>query len=50
MESQAGVRPALVVGARGAFEVIVGGRTVFSKLATGRFPTPEEVLAAMRAP
>lgn len=32
-------------GARGAFEVSVDGRSVFSKLTTGRFPEPAEIVA-----
>lgn len=31
-------------GARGSFEVIVDGRTVFSKLEEHRFPELDEVL------
>lgn len=32
-------------GARGAFEVIVDGQKVFSKLAEHRFPDADEVIA-----
>jgi selT/selW/selH-like putative selenoprotein len=31
-------------GDRGAFEVSVAGRRIFSKLASGRFPDLEEIL------
>ncbi len=38
----------VVPGGRGAFEVSVDGRLVFSKLDLGRFPTSEaEVLALL---
>jgi selT/selW/selH-like putative selenoprotein len=33
----------LVKGAGGAFEITVDGELVYSKKATGRFPTDEEV-------
>ena len=33
-----------MVGAKGAFEVLVDGKLVFSKLKEGRFPEPFEVL------
>jgi selT/selW/selH-like putative selenoprotein len=38
-----------VKSSSGAFEVSVDGRTVFSKLKEGRFPSEEEVLDAIRA-
>jgi selT/selW/selH-like putative selenoprotein len=31
----------------GVFEITVNGRLAYSKKATGRFPTDEEVLAAL---
>ena len=33
----------LVEGSGGVFEIAFDGRLVYSKKATGRFPTPEEV-------
>ena len=33
----------LVEGERGSFEVSVGGRLVFSKMATNRFPENDEI-------
>jgi selenoprotein W-related protein len=33
----------------GAFEVIVNGEKIHSKLATGKFPEPEAILKAVRA-
>ena len=37
----------IVPGATGAFEIVIDGRTAWSKLATGRFPTDEEVDALL---
>ena len=34
-------------GAKGAFEVLVDGALVFSKLAEGRFPDEGEILEAL---
>jgi len=34
----------LHVGAKGAFEVLVDGKLIYSKLKEGRFPEPFEVL------
>lgn len=36
------MKPALVEGSGGVFEVQVDGKLVFSKKATGRFPDPEK--------
>jgi selT/selW/selH-like putative selenoprotein len=47
LQERVGARVDLVPGARGGFEVIAADRLVFSKLATGRFPEPEEILAAL---
>ncbi len=33
----------LVVGGIGAFEIVVDGRIGYSKAATGRFPTDDEI-------
>lgn len=43
-----GVDATLLRGADGAFEVTVDGRLVFSKKASGRFPTNAEILAQLR--
>ncbi len=40
--------PKLEKGRGGVFDVIADGRVVFSKHAVGRFPTHDEVLAALR--
>jgi selenoprotein W-related protein len=37
----------LIKGKNGVFEVRLGDRLVFSKRATGRFPEPGEVEAAL---
>ncbi len=39
----------LVRGDKGIFDVRVDGQLVFSKHQTGRFPEPDEVLAAIAA-
>ena len=38
----------LVPGGDGAFEVTADGRTIFSKQATGRFPTERELIETFR--
>jgi len=37
-----------VSGAKSQFDVIADGRTVFSKQREGRFPEPEEIIAALQ--
>jgi len=39
-----GAEVKLVEGSGGVFDVVVDGRTVFSKHETGRFPDPGEVV------
>jgi selenoprotein W-related protein len=39
----------LIPSGGGAFEVVVNGNRIHSKLATGQFPEPEAVLKAARA-
>lgn len=41
------MRPRLIEGKGGVFEVMDGSKLVFSKKATGRFPENEEVLEAL---
>jgi selT/selW/selH-like putative selenoprotein len=44
-----GVEPRLVIGSGGVFDVQVnGGRLVYSKHQTGRFPEHGEILDALR--
>jgi selenoprotein W-related protein len=38
----------LIPAGGGKFEVVVDGQLIFSKLAEGRFPTPEEILAKLK--
>jgi selT/selW/selH-like putative selenoprotein len=40
----------LVRGSGGIFEVAADGRVIYSNRQTGRFPTPEEVLALLEPP
>jgi selT/selW/selH-like putative selenoprotein len=44
IQQRTGAVPVLQVGAKGAFEVLVDGRLVFSKLKENRFPDPSEIL------
>jgi selT/selW/selH-like putative selenoprotein len=37
----------LTPGSGGIFDVVIDGKTVFSKHQTGRFPTAQEVLGAI---
>jgi selT/selW/selH-like putative selenoprotein len=41
------VRPRLIEGRGGVFEVTAGGRLIFSKRSTGRFPEDDEILEAL---
>jgi selT/selW/selH-like putative selenoprotein len=41
------VRPELIKGSDGVFEVERDGELIFSKRATGRFPEHEEVLSKL---
>ena len=36
-------------GERGVFDVLVDGKVIFSKHAEGRFPTDDEIVAAIQA-
>jgi selT/selW/selH-like putative selenoprotein len=42
------VKPQLIAGKDGIFDVIVDDKLVFSKLETGRFPEPGEVTGKLR--
>ena len=39
----------LVPGKSGIFEVLVDGKKVYSKVETGQFPEPDQVLKLVRA-
>jgi selenoprotein W-related protein len=44
------VRPELVKGTDGVFDVVADGKLVYSKHRTGRFPDPGEVLQSLDKP
>jgi len=44
-----GIRPALIKGGGGIFDVKVDGELIFSKKQAGRFPAPGEVEAMIAA-
>lgn len=39
----------LIGGSGGVYEVVVDGKTIFSKASAGRFPEDTEILEAIRA-
>ena len=41
------MRVELIKGGRGAFLVVADGKTVFDKVAVGRFPNESEILDAL---
>ncbi|MBM9518623.1 Rdx family protein [Desulforhopalus vacuolatus] len=43
IEKAAGVSPELIPGERGAFEVVIDSKLMYSKLETGRFPDEIEL-------
>jgi selenoprotein W-related protein len=47
IEKACKVRPRLIEGRGGVFEVVVGDKLIFSKKALGRFPDNEEILKAL---
>jgi selT/selW/selH-like putative selenoprotein len=48
IKKQFGIEPTLSVGRTTSFEVKAGDTLIFSKLSTGKFPTDEEVLNALK--
>lgn len=48
MEKEIGVRPKLIEGSGGVFEVTVDGDLVFSKKKLGRFPEDDEVISILK--
>lgn len=48
MENEFGVKPELIKGQDGVFEVVVDSDLVFSKRTLGRFPDPGEVAGIIR--
>ena len=47
IEQELGVKPELVRGGSGIFDVLVDGRRIFCKEEQGRFPTEREILSAL---
>jgi predicted Rdx family selenoprotein len=47
IEKSLGVRPKLIEGRGGVFEVKSGAALLFSKKATGRFPENDEILGML---
>jgi len=43
-----GVESTMTPGGGGVFDVVVDGKTVFSKKAIGRFPEPGEVVSMLQ--
>ena len=43
-----GVDAEVLVGARGQFDVVADGATIFSKAKEHRFPEPDEIIGALR--
>ena len=48
LKASFGVVPELLSGEKGDFEVVVDGKTVFSKKKLSRFPEPGEVTETLR--
>ena len=44
MQKARGVAARLIQGSGGAFEIEADGKMIFSKLQTGRFPEPGEIV------
>lgn len=44
MKKQRGIETKLIKGSGGVFEVVLDGRSIFSKKQSGRFPDNAEVL------
>jgi len=49
IEKKTGVKPQLIKGTSGVFDVKVDGELVFSKRQAGRFPEPGEITAALES-
>jgi selT/selW/selH-like putative selenoprotein len=49
LSNELGVTADLVRGDRGAFDVLVDGKLLFSKHAAGRFPETAEIVQAIRS-
>lgn len=49
LSSKMKITPVLTDAGRGRFDVVVEGRTIFSKSDLGRFPYPGEIVRLLRA-
>jgi selT/selW/selH-like putative selenoprotein len=49
LKKELGAEVELIKGRGGIFDVVAGGKPVYSKHATGRFPEENEVVEAIRA-
>jgi selenoprotein W-related protein len=47
IKQELGIEATLIPGGGGIFDVEIEGRRIYSKRETGRFPTPEEILAKL---
>ncbi len=43
-----GVKPELIKGDNGIFDVVVDGKLIFSKYTTGHFPANDEIIERLR--
>ena len=48
IEEEIGVKPELIPGSGGIFDVVVEGRLIYSKKQTGRFPEDYEVISKLK--
>jgi selT/selW/selH-like putative selenoprotein len=48
LEQAVGAETELVVGGRGMFDVEADGKLIFSRHREGRFPTPGEIISALK--
>jgi selenoprotein W-related protein len=49
IEDRFHIKPKLIEGSGGAFEVAIDGRLIFSKKKEGRFPEHDEILKSLAA-
>jgi selT/selW/selH-like putative selenoprotein len=49
LKERTGVDAELIRGSNGIFDVVVDGKTLFSKDTSGRFPNPGEIAAQIQS-
>jgi len=49
LREKLGIEPVLIRGTDGVFDVVADGALVFSKDEAGRFPSHDEIIAALRS-